>query len=129
MKPLWRQLFDSVEQNAAPLMQDATASPAFADFMKVAAKITNDVNRQGEAMTRQWLHMWNLPAAGDVSSLKKKIGSLENEVRSLQRMVEENQRLQRETLEVAQAAFVDEIDLEIDDNDADEAPVDLQVAS
>ena len=83
MKPLWRQAFDAIERTVAPTLQDATASAAFADAMKVTTKLARDIARQNEAMSRQWLHLWNLPAAGDIRSLRNQIGSLENEVRSL----------------------------------------------
>lgn len=88
MKPVWRQIFDAAEQAASPMLQEATASAEFAEVMKVSTKMSRDFNRRIEVMSRQWLHLWNLPAAGDVSSLKKKIGSLENEVRTLQSLLE-----------------------------------------
>ena len=88
MKPLWKQFFDSVEQAAAPVMADATASSGFAEIMKAGVKISRDMNRQAEAVSRQWLHALNLPAAGDISYLKTQVGSLEAEVRTLRRTIE-----------------------------------------
>ena len=86
--PLWKQMFDAVEQAAAPVMADATASSGFAEIMKVGTKISRDMSNQSEALTRRWLHALNLPAAGDVSYLKAQVGSLEAEIRSLRRLIE-----------------------------------------
>lgn len=88
MKPLWKQLFDTVEKAAAPVMAEATSSSGFAEIMKVGLKINADMQNQAEALSRQWLHAWNLPAAGDLAYLKGQIGSLEAEVRSLRRTLE-----------------------------------------
>lgn len=88
MKPLWKQLFDTVEQATGPALANLTASNQFAELMKVSLKIGNDMAKQSEALSRQWLHAWNLPAAGDVAYLKTQIGSLEAEVRSLRRTIE-----------------------------------------
>ena len=88
MKPLWKQLFDTVEQATGPVLANLTASNQFAELIKVGLKIGNDMAKQSEALSRQWLHAWNLPAAGDVAYLKTQIGSLEAEVRALRRSVE-----------------------------------------
>ena len=89
MKPLWKQAFDAVEQAAAPVMAKTTASSGFAEIVKVGTKIGRDMATQSEALTRQWLHAWNLPAAGDVSYLKNQVGSLEAEVRALRKVIED----------------------------------------
>ena len=141
MKPLWKQMFDAMEQAAGPAMADATASDAFAEFAKVSSKISKDFNRQLESASREWLHLWNLPAAGDVQYLKRQIGSLENEIRSLHR---QNERLHREFLERMGAesgataepvenasASLDDRGNSLDDNGAvdDNGPVELEIAS
>jgi len=87
--PFWKQVFDSVEQAAGPVMANATASSGFAEIMKVSTKISRDMADQSETLSRRWLHAWNLPAAGDVAGLKAQVGSLEAEVRSLRRLLEE----------------------------------------
>lgn len=89
MKPLWKQAFDAVEKAAAPVMADATSSEAFAEFMRTSTRISRDMAKQGEELSRRVLHALNLPAAGDVAYLKQQIGSLEAEVRSLRRALAE----------------------------------------
>lgn len=88
MKPLWKRLFDTVEKAAAPVMADATASPDFAEIVKVGIKISRDMNKQAEALSRRALHALNLPAASDMAYLKTQIGSLEAEIRTLRRTLE-----------------------------------------
>jgi len=87
--PLWKQAFDAVEKAAAPVMADATSSDAFAEFVKTSTRISRDMAKQGEELSRRVLHALNLPAAGDVAYLKQQIGSLEAEVRSLRRALAE----------------------------------------
>lgn len=85
MKPLWKQAFDAVEKAAGPVMADAAASDGFAEVMRVSMRISRDMAKQGEAVSRRVLHALNLPAAGDIAYLKNQVGSLEAEVRSLRR--------------------------------------------
>lgn len=87
--PLWKQAFDAVEKATAPVMADATSSPAFAEIVRVGLRISRDMSKQGEELSRRMLHALNLPAAGDVAYLKNQIGSLEAEVRSLRRALAE----------------------------------------
>lgn len=84
-RPPWRQFFDSWEQAVAPGLQDFTASSGFRDVMAASAKINADMAREFERMSRQWLHLWNLPAATDVRALRRQVASLERELSELRR--------------------------------------------
>ena len=89
MKPLWKQLFDAVEKSAAPTLEQMTASAGFGEVVRTGLKITRDLSEQSEALSRRWLHLWNLPAAGDITRLHNQIGSLEAELRTLRRHLDE----------------------------------------
>lgn len=87
-RPTWRQMFDSWEQAVAPGLQEMTASPGFQDLIAVSAKMAASVTQETERVSRQWLHLWNLPSASDVRSLRRQIASLEREVKATQRALD-----------------------------------------
>lgn len=78
--PLWRQLYNAWEEAVTPGLQEVTASNGFRDVLAAGMKVNADVNRELERMSRQWLHLLNLPAATDVRRLRQQVASLEREV-------------------------------------------------
>lgn len=78
-------MYNQWEKAVAPTLEQVTASDGFRDAVAMGAQITRAVTDQTEKASRQWLHMWNLPAAGDIRSLRRQIASLDREVQSLRR--------------------------------------------
>lgn len=87
----WRQFYNEWEKAVAPSLEQITASDGFRDVMSVAAQVSRSVMGETEKLSRQWLHLWNLPAAGDVRSLRRQIAGLDREVQSLRRILEESE--------------------------------------
>jgi hypothetical protein len=87
VRPMWRQAFDKVEGAAAPLLEQATRSDRFVDLMAAGARARKLVAMETEKASRRWLHLWNLPAAGDMAALRRQLAGLEREVRQLRRQV------------------------------------------
>lgn len=81
--PLWRQVFNGWEKAVAPGLERLTASSGFRDALAVGLRANAEVAREVERASRQWLHLWNLPASSDVRSLRKQVASLEREVLNL----------------------------------------------
>ncbi|MFT7646275.1 MAG: hypothetical protein ACI8Y4_001009 [Candidatus Poriferisodalaceae bacterium] len=81
----WRKMYNRWEAAVAPSLEQATASDAFRDIVAVGMQMTRTIRDETEKAGRQWLHMWNLPAAGDVRNLRRQISSLDLEVQSLRR--------------------------------------------
>ena len=84
----WRQMYNEWEKAVAPGLEQLTSSDAFRDMMAVGMQISRSVMSETEKLSRQWLHMWNLPAAGDVRKLRRQISSLDREVQALRRSLE-----------------------------------------
>lgn len=80
VKPIWRRMYDTWEKAAAPGLQDLTASPVFKEAVAVGARLNASVAREVERTSRQWLHAWNLPAAGDIRKLRRQVSSLDKEL-------------------------------------------------
>jgi len=86
--PLWRQVYNSWEQAVTPGLQQVTASTGFRDLMAMSMKANADLTREIERASRQWLHLWNLPAATDVRRLRQQVSSLERELLALRNELE-----------------------------------------
>ena len=86
--PLWRQMYNAWEQAVSPPLQELTASNGFRDVLAVALKTNADISREIERASRQWLHLWNLPAATDVRRLRQQVTGLERELLALRNELE-----------------------------------------
>ncbi len=86
--PLWRQVYNSWEQAVTPSLQQVTASNGFRDVLAIGMKANADLTREIERTSRQWLHLWNLPAATDVRRLRQQVSGLERELLALRNELE-----------------------------------------
>lgn len=86
--PLWRQMYNRWEQAVTPGLQQVTASNGFRDLLAVSMKANADLTREIERASRQWLHLWNLPAASDVRRLRQQVSSLEGELLAIRNELE-----------------------------------------
>jgi len=86
--PLWRQVYNSWEQAVTPGLQQVTASNGFRDLMAMGMKANADLTREIERASRQWLHLWNLPAATDVRRLRQQVSGLERELLAMRNELE-----------------------------------------
>ncbi|MEM9561377.1 MAG: hypothetical protein AAGA93_02085 [Actinomycetota bacterium] len=81
--PLWRQVYNAWEQAVSPPLQELTSSTGFRDLMALGLRTNAEIAREVERLSRQWLHLWNLPAATDVRKLRKQVAGLERELLAL----------------------------------------------
>ena len=88
MAATWRQIYNQWERTFAPTLEQFTQSDAFRDLTAVGMQMQRTVLDETEKLSRQWLHMWNLPAAGDVRNLRRQIAGLDREVQMLRRSLE-----------------------------------------
>ncbi len=84
-RPAWRQMYDAWEQAVAPGLQEMTGSAGFRDVMAASARVNAELAKEVERMSRQWLHLWNLPTATDVRGLRRQVSSLERELAAVRR--------------------------------------------
>lgn len=83
-KPLWRQVFDSVDRRVARPVEAGARSDAFGDAVTVAWRLRRRVERDVERRTGQVLHLLNLPAATDVRRLSQQVAALRRELREME---------------------------------------------
>lgn len=72
-----------------PVLQQVTASDAFAELVEVGTAAQRQVAREIETRSRRFLHFWNLPAGSDIAVLRREIGELERQVRDLTKRLED----------------------------------------
>ena len=83
-KPLWRQVFDTVDRRVSGPVEAGAGSDAFLDLVTAGWRVRRGVQRQIERRTRHVLHMANLPTATDVRRLSEQVSALQRQVRELQ---------------------------------------------
>jgi hypothetical protein len=85
MTSLWRQGFDAIERPLAAAAESWVQSKAFMDLAAVTIRVQRRLTAEGQRMTEQWLHVWGMPARGDLITLMNQVASLERRVRDLDR--------------------------------------------
>jgi polyhydroxyalkanoate synthesis regulator phasin len=82
--PLWRRLFDMVEQPLAAGSEHWMQTDAFMDAMVGTFKLQQRLNAEVERGMQAWLGAWGMPTHADVAALSNQVASLERTVRELQ---------------------------------------------
>ena len=87
-KPAWRKSVDAVEGVLTPVAGNVVRNDTFALTIAVVARTRRGVAGRAERLSRQGLHLLNLPAGSDINRLLRSIASLERQVRELSKQVE-----------------------------------------
>ncbi len=85
--PLWKQLFDAVDERVSPTINEMARSDEAAAFVALGRRGRSELDRRVEQMSRRALHLLNLPAGSDVNRLLEHIANLEREVRDLRKLL------------------------------------------
>jgi len=85
--PLWKQLFDAVDQRLSPTINDMARSEDAAALAALGRRGRSELDRRMEQASRRALHLLNLPAGSDVNRLLEHIARLEREVRDLRNLL------------------------------------------
>jgi hypothetical protein len=85
--PLWKQLFDAVDERLSPTINDLARSEDAATLAALGRRGRSELDRRMEQASRRTLHLLNLPAGSDVNRLLEHIARLEREVRDLRNLL------------------------------------------
>ncbi len=85
--PLWKQLFDAVDQRLSPTINEMARSEDAAALAALGRRGRSELDRRMEQASRRALHLLNLPAGSDVNRLLEHIARLEREVRDLRNLL------------------------------------------
>lgn len=89
--PLWKQVFDAVDQRLSPAIDELAQSDEAATLIALGRRSRSEVDRRMEQFSRRMLHLANLPAGSDVNRLLDHIASLEREVRELRNLLNDRE--------------------------------------
>ena len=81
----WKQVFSTWERAVGKPLEELVKTDGFADALAAWVATQDRVRRELETAGERWLHLWNMPSAGDVRSLQEQVQSLRQEVRDLRR--------------------------------------------
>ena len=87
MTSLWRQAFDAFERPLAAAAESWVQSQPFMDLTATTVRVQRQLTAESQRWAEQWLHVWGIPARGDVYKLMNQVAGLERQVRDLQREV------------------------------------------
>ena len=85
--PLWKQLFDAVDERLSPTINELARSEDAATLAALGRRGRSELDRRMEQASRRTLHLLNLPAGSDVNRLLEHIARLEREVRDLRNLL------------------------------------------
>lgn len=85
--PLWKQLFDALDQRLGPAINDLAKSDDMATLAALGQRGRSELDRRLEQVSRRALHRLNMPAGSDVNRLLEHIARLEREVRDLRNQI------------------------------------------
>ena len=88
--PAWKQLFDAAERTVGSRINDFARSENYAILVGLATRLQREAADRSERVSRQFLHLANLPAGSDVNRLLTQIAKLEREVRELRKQIEDD---------------------------------------
>ena len=97
--PLWRQVYDRIERAVAPRLEAGVRTGLFASTLATVTKAQAELNHRGSqlagrlgAVSSGGLHLVNLPAADDVTRLRREVRDLDRRVRDLTRQLDKAER-------------------------------------
>lgn len=78
-----RDLYNSFEKLASPVLTQITRTEEFAQAAAVVTSVNKAVRSEAEKLQARVWHAMNLPAGTDVQRLRQQVGSLDRELRLL----------------------------------------------
>jgi hypothetical protein len=82
-KPLWRRAFDAAEGPLGARLEELVRTGAFSEAIGLAARTRAGLQRALDSRTSRVWHLLNLPAASDVTRLRRQVAALDHELRRL----------------------------------------------
>lgn len=88
-KPLWRELFDKLEQPLREKAENIAASEGFNESMVEVQKLRARLNNKAQEKISGVMHTFNIPSYSDVTKLSRQLGLLIHKMDTLQMNIEE----------------------------------------
>ncbi len=98
-KPLWLKTILRLERAVGERVEAAVRSDSYFDVVTQMNRARKQVTGVVEGASREWLHLWNLPANTDIRSLREQLVRMERRLAALRKEVadlEENGKRSRQ---------------------------------
>jgi hypothetical protein len=82
-QPLWLQLILRFERAIGVPVESAVQSDRYFDLVAHANRTRARLTELTEGATKEWLHLFNLPAATDVRRLREQLARVERQLAEL----------------------------------------------
>ncbi len=89
-RPLWRQLYDSVDKQVGPALEQFVRTDQFADMMSTANRLNREFVQRVLDFNRQWLWWMNLPSRTELVEVKQQLAAIERRLASMSKTLKED---------------------------------------
>jgi hypothetical protein len=89
-RPMWRQMYDSVDKQVAPVLEQFVRTDQFADMMSNANRLNREFARRVMELNRQWLRWMNLPSRTELVEVKQQLAAIERRLAAMSKTLKED---------------------------------------
>lgn len=82
-QPYWLQAVQRLERAVGTQVESFVTSDVYFDLLAQATRTHQRMMDATEAFSREWLHLWNLPASSDVRRLREQLSRVERTLAEL----------------------------------------------
>ena len=86
-KPLWLDTVLRLERAVGERVESAVRSDTYFDLVTHANRAVVRMTQTAETVSKEWLHLWNLPANTDIRGMQAQLSRLERRVATVQKEI------------------------------------------
>ena len=90
-RPVWRQIFDAVDSELGPRLEQMVRTEQFADAMAMLSRLNEQAMKRAADFNRQMLAFWGVPSRSDVADLKKQLEAVDRQLHKVNKALTEAQ--------------------------------------
>lgn len=91
----WRKIVDRFDDAVTPPANAFVRTNLFADGVAALTRLEVQVRRRIERQSTTWLHLFNLPTAGDIKRVRGQLSAVEARLRDLSEQLEDQGSVKR----------------------------------
>ena len=76
-QPIWLKMVHRAERAVGDHVEPFVTSDVYFDLVTQATRAHRRLSQAAESVSREWLHLWNLPASSDVRRLREQLSRVE----------------------------------------------------
>ena len=76
-QPIWLKMVQRAERAVGSHVETFVTSDTYFDLLAQKTRVHRRLLETTESLSREWLHLWNLPASSDVRRLREQLSRVE----------------------------------------------------